>query len=101
MGIIDEILKLAADKVLVESHVSEEIAGWRMSVCKNCDKFSLPDLRCKICRCFLEVKTFSRTNRSPKQMRNEITHCPLGKWGDLETANEYRKLDGLVPITET
>ncbi len=32
--------------------------------------------------------------------RSEVTHCPEGRWGDIEIANHYRKLDGLelLPI---
>lgn len=100
MSIVDEILKLAADKLIVESHVSEEIAKFRMDVCLACPFLSHSDYRCKVCRCYVEVKTTSERNYNPKRRRNEITHCPKGRWNDIETANEYRKIDGLEPITE-
>lgn len=100
MGIVDEILKVAASKVLVESLVSEEITRFRMDTCLACPFLSTSDYRCKVCKCYVEVKSTAAVNFNPKKLRNEITHCPRGKWNDLETANEYRKIDGLEPITE-
>ena len=98
MNILDEILKLAADKVLVESHVSEDIKDFRMDTCLSCPYLSMTDYRCKVCKCYVEVKTGSERNFNPKKLRNEITHCPKGKWDDVEIANEYRKIDGLAPL---
>lgn len=100
MNIVDEILKLAASKVLVESLVSEDVAKFRMDTCLNCPLLSLTDYRCRVCKCYVEVKTTAAVNYNLKKRRNEITHCPNGKWNDLETANEYRKIDGLEPLTE-
>lgn len=100
MNIVDEILKVAASKMLVESLVSEEVAKFRMDTCLACPQLSLSDYRCKVCKCYVEVKTTAEVNYNPKKLRNEITHCPRGRWGDLETANEYRKIDGLAPLTE-
>lgn len=101
MNILDEILKVAADKVLVESHVSEEVKDFRMGQCLNCPYLSKSDFRCKVCKCYVEVKTGSERNFNPKKLRNEITHCPKGFWNDIEIANEYRKIDGLTPLTKT
>jgi len=98
MSILNEILKVAADKVLVESHVSEEVKDFRMDTCLSCPYLSLSDFRCKVCKCFVEVKTGSEKNFNPKRMRNEITHCPKGFWNDIEIANEYRKIDGISPL---
>lgn len=100
MNLVDEILKIAADKILVESYVSEETAKFRMDVCLSCPLLSLSDYRCKVCRCYVEGKTPSEKHYNLKKRRMEITHCPLGKWNDLEIANEYRKIDGLEPLTE-
>lgn len=98
MNLLDKILKVAADKVLVESHVSEEVKEFRMGVCLKCPLLSISDYRCKVCKCYVEVKSGSEINFNPKKLRNEITHCPKGMWNDLEIANEYRKIDGLAPI---
>lgn len=98
MSFIDEIGKLLASSVLVEENVEPEVAAWRLEVCQGCEKIDKKAQRCKVCKCYLEVKTGSRINNNPKRFRQEITHCPLGKWGDLEVANEYRKIDGLSPL---
>lgn len=99
MGIIDEILKLAADKILVDGHVGEEIAAFRLGVCEGCPRLDKEHMRCRVCKCYVEVKSTSERNYNPKRLRNEITHCPLGKWNDLEIANEYRKIDGKPLLT--
>ena len=99
MGLIEEILKLAADKVLVEAHVSEDTAAFRMGECMACPRLDKEHMRCKVCKCYVEVKTTSERNFNPKRLRNEITHCPLGKWNDIEIANEYRKIDGKPLLT--
>lgn len=100
MNIIDEILKIAADKVLVESHVGEDVSSFRMEKCMGCSLISKEDFRCRVCKCYVEVKTTSERNYNLKRKRNEITHCPMGKWNDLEIANQYRKIDGLEPLPE-
>ena len=99
MGLLDDILKLAAENVLVVEHVDDEEAARRMEICVGCDRFDAGSVRCKVCKCYLDVKTRTKINNNPKKFRQEITHCPKGKWGDLETANEYRKIDGLPPLS--
>jgi len=101
MSVVDEILKIAAAKVLVVSQVEPEVKEFRAGVCEGCEKRDIESNRCKVCRCYLDVKTGTKENRNAVKMRYEITHCPLGKWGDLETANEYRKIDGLPPLPQT
>jgi len=98
MSILDEIAKLAASTILVEEEVEQALAAWRMEVCQSCDFIQRSNLRCKVCKCYLEVKTLSKINLNPKRARQEITHCPKGKWNDLEVANQYRKIDGLSPL---
>lgn len=97
-NIADKILKLAAVKFLQVSKADKETAAFRMGVCMGCEHRDAIENRCKICKCFLEIKTETAENRNIKQGRYEITHCPLGKWNDLLTANEYRKIDGLPLI---
>ena len=89
------LIEKAADLVFVKEHVSEELAKWRINICLTCPNFQKKLKRCGVCGCFLEAKTKSKTNRSPKRPQGEETHCPLGKWNDKETANFYRALDGL------
>lgn len=97
MNILDEIAKLAASTVLVEEKVEPDVAAWRMQICQGCDRLQESNLRCKVCGCYLEVKTFSKVNLN-KRGQQEITHCPLGRWNDLEVANQYRKINGLSPL---
>lgn len=99
MNLVDELLKLGAKAVLETENVSTEIAEWRMSICRKCPNFNADKVKCNVCGCYLEVKTECKTNYNPKKLRHEVTHCPLGFWGDLETANEYRKIDGLPSLT--
>ena len=98
MALIDELLKIAADKVISTEKIDPFVAGHRMLTCEACDKMDKKEVRCKICKCYLEVKTKTKTNLNPKKLRYEVTHCPLGRWDDLETANRYRELDGLPPL---
>lgn len=93
MNIALRALKVAA-KTLVIEEVADSEAQRRMSVCEGCDKMKKGSVQCGICHCFLDLKTKSATNLNPLAGREEITHCPLGRWGDLETANYYRSIDG-------
>ena len=71
-----------------------------MSACLTCKHRNEKKNKCKVCGCYLDLKTKAAENWNPKKLRIEITHCPLGKWNDLDVANEYRKLDGEQPISE-
>lgn len=99
MSLKDKVLELAAKKVLQVSQVDPEIQKFRMSVCLQCEKRDTESNKCKVCKCFLAVKTDTAENLNPKKLRYEITHCPLGRWNDLETANQYREIDGLPLLT--
>jgi hypothetical protein len=87
-------LRLIAETVIVKSHVSEQEAERRMSVCGGCDRRDAEENKCMECGCFLDLKTAAATNWNARRNRNEITHCPLGRWGDKDTANVYREIDG-------
>lgn len=95
MGVIDDIKKIAAGALIVREHVDDQTAESRMNICRGCPKADLANDKCLQCGCFLSLKTAAFSNWKPSKNRTEITHCPLGKWGDLETANAYRTLDGL------
>ncbi len=97
MNILDEIGKLAASAILVKEEVGPDVAAWRMEICKGCDMLEKRGLKCGVCGCYLEVKVFSNVNLD-KRGRSEITHCPLGRWDDLEVANHYRQINGLPPL---
>lgn len=91
-------MAIAADATLVLERVGPEEAEVRMNTCLKCDKYADKSVRCKVCRCYLDAKTNSKTNFNPTKLRNEITHCPLGRWNDLDIANLYREMDGLSPL---
>jgi len=94
MNIYTWALKLAVKAIIVKESVEQETANERYLVCTNCPMRDAEQEKCTKCGCFLEEKTGSKVNWNPKKLRNEITHCPLGKWGDIETTNIYRQLDG-------
>lgn len=100
MGILNRILELAAKTVLVTEEVEPAVAEFRMSRCLQCDRRDETENRCRVCKCFLAAKTLSAENMNVRRRRAEITHCPLGRWDDLETANAYREIDGLPLLTK-
>ena len=100
MTLIEKIEHLLAESFVVKEHIGEGVAKERMGICLGCDRRDEKANKCVECGCFLDLKTDSRINWNPKKMRNEFTHCPLGKWDDLETANEYRRIDGKELLTK-
>lgn len=91
---LNRAMEIAAGSILVKARVADEVKQQRQSVCNSCEKRDVESNRCKVCKCFLEVKTGSLENRNVFKLRDEVTHCPLGKWDDKEIANFYRKLEG-------
>ena len=100
MTLIEKIEHLLAESFIVKEHVAESVAKERMGICLGCEKRDKKANKCLECGCFLDLKTAAATNWNPKKMRNEVTHCPLGNWYDLETANEYRRIDGKELLTK-
>lgn len=101
MGLKNKILELAAKTFLQVGQVTPEVQQVRMNICLACPKRDEVSNRCKVCKCFLAIKTDTKENLNPEKMRYEVTHCPLGKWNDLRTANHYRKIDGLPLLSKT
>lgn len=101
MNIFDKAMAILADTALVHEHVDSDEKKRRLTICESCPFFDHESRRCKKCKCYMDAKTGSKTNFNPKKARNEITHCPAGFWGDIETANVYREKDGLPPIPQT
>ena len=95
----NKILHLIAETVIVKEHATEKEAKERFSVCLSCPARDEKQNVCGECGCFLDLKTGSKTNWNAKRLRNEITHCPLGKWNDKEIANAYREIDGKELLT--
>lgn len=99
MGVLDQALHYIAEKVIVKELVTEQVAKERFAECLKCPYRDPEENKCTQCGCFLDLKTKAKVNWNPKRGRNEITHCPWGKWGDLEITNTYLKLDGKQLIT--
>lgn len=90
----NKALHLLAETVIVRENVDEQTAKDRFSICLSCPKRNEKENVCDVCGCFLDLKAGSKINWNARQMRSEITHCPMGKWNDKETANFYREIDG-------
>ena len=94
MTIFEQALKAAAKAVLVNENVEPQEAQRRYAICGTCKYRDETKDVCGVCHCFLDVKTGAKENWNALRLRNEITHCPMGFWGDVETANLYRQMDG-------
>lgn len=99
MNLAEKALAILADKTLVHERVDPDEKKRRLDICESCRFFDVESRKCKVCKCFMDVKTGAETNFDPHKLRNEITHCPKGFWNDVDTANIYREKDGLLPIT--
>lgn len=80
-------------KALPIEKVDATTAKIRLAVCKGCPEYDAGRDKCGICGCFMEIKTGAKTHFNPDKLRVEITHCPDGRWGDLEIANYYKLFD--------
>ncbi len=96
----EPLLKKVAGLLLsVEKINNQLIAKARAKTCEGCPQLDRNSKRCKVCGCFLEKKIVLMTSKNPKKLgRIEITHCPLGLWGDKVIANLYRQMDGKDPL---
>lgn len=54
---------------MLPSKVSVEVQEYRYGICQGCEKLYKPTDTCKMCGCFMKVKTW---------MPNQ--ECPLKKW---------------------
>lgn len=95
----NKALHLLAEKLIVKEQVDGDEAARRFRVCVGCEYRNEKENVCDVCGCFLDLKTTAKTNWNAKKLRNEITHCPLGKWNDKKTANVYRGMDGKELLT--
>lgn len=59
-------------------NVSEEKKNERLNICKSCDFFNDKIDQCKLCGCFLQVKTSWASEK-----------CPIDKWkSELPSEND-------------
>jgi len=88
---IDEVKKDIVRSIIVaetmdkRSLADQQTIEMRKRACANCDKNISG--KCQICGCYLEIKWETKVNFNPKKLKNEITHCPLGKWEDKLIVN--------------
>ena len=92
----DQFLKKVAEFLLSEEKMSNPlIARARAETCQHCPKIDKQQQKCTVCGCYIETKSKLMTSKNPLKLgRIEITHCPLGFWGDKVIANLYREIDG-------
>jgi hypothetical protein len=64
------------EKMTVPDSVREE----RWNICSTCDKLYKPTNSCKLCGCFMKVKTTL-----------PFAECPIKKWGTYETNKDETK----------
>ena len=88
MTVLDKIKQEAAKALLVSDKVSAEEAEARLEICRTCDRNQKGV--CALCGCFIEVKVTARINFNYRKLRQEVTHCPAGKWNDKELAEHYQ-----------
>lgn len=96
----NEALKTLARIALATGQdAPNELQALRLEVCRACPMLDAENMCCRSCGCYVEVKATMMQNYNPKKAgRKEETHCPQGRWGDVEIANRYRKIDGLPLI---
>lgn len=59
----------AQEKLLEGLKTTPEIRNERYNICLSCDKLYKPTSTCKVCGCFMQLKTWMPEQR-----------CPLYKW---------------------
>lgn len=90
MNLLYDLLKFGAKHVLEVKELKDKvIVDMRLETCNGC-KFLTKKRSCIHCGCFVDVKATMEVNINPKTMRQEITHCPIGKWNDVEISNYYK-----------
>jgi hypothetical protein len=62
---------------ILRNKVDESIQQYRYNICTGCDKLYKPTDTCKVCGCFMKIKTWI-----PNQA------CPLNKWPTVPVNKE-------------
>jgi uncharacterized protein with PIN domain len=93
LKLLEKLKKFGAQALPVES-VDDTTKAIRLAICRgDKDNFDPEEQKCLVCGCFMEIKAGAKTHINPAKLRVEITHCPNGLWGDIETANYYQSID--------
>ncbi len=56
----------------------KDTARKRYKICEECEEFRRLTGQCKLCNCFMRIKT-----------RFSFSDCPLGKWGTSDTLHKH------------
>lgn len=72
---------LNGDKLLV----SETVYQQRMSICRKCEYFDRPTMRCKHCGCFLQHKA-----------RVALDSCPIDLWKETDETWDEKEYESLI-----
>jgi hypothetical protein len=86
----------AGSMLVEEYHNDPSIEELRKGRCRGtinknpCMFYKESTDQCKVCKCFVEVKSKALTNIEPKTGDVVITHCPMGWWDDEKIAELYR-----------
>lgn len=91
---------LARIAFVKSQHNLEELTDFRIKKCEACEHFKKDTRRCGICWCYMDVKAPAMTHFNAKRNRVEITHCPIGNWGDMPIALMYQAMDQGVGALE-
>lgn len=74
-----ESLAQAQLNLLDKIKVSPEIQKERYDICLGCDKLYKPTSSCRVCGCFMQLKTWMPEQR-----------CPLNKWLEVSAMEENK-----------
>jgi hypothetical protein len=69
MGLLDAIKEIAGKIFTNGVLVSQEVAKWRLQICKKCPHLIKRTKNCSKCLCFVDAKVKYADQR-----------CKLGKW---------------------
>ena len=70
--------EIAFFKIVGAEFVSEDEQKKRITTCESCNTHFTDGRRCNICKCFMDCKTWLKTN--PISIKNKIIKCPENKW---------------------
>lgn len=92
LELFDRVFKKGAEIMLLHEPLNDtNESDRRLNICKSCDQYNAKRDKCTECSCYMSVKTPMLKHKNPAKLgRIEITHCPLGKWGDSIIADYYR-----------
>lgn len=82
LNYLSEKAQEAAELAEAEFHkikLSEEDRNQRYDICKSCDQLYEPTSTCKICHCFMSVKTYLPAAK-----------CPINKWTSITIVHKEK-----------